>query len=571
MKTILLTAISALLAFSAPAYAQITFTDTDFQPVIGQVRNAETFTASPTPFLGESNAIQALAAQSGANQTYDLRPFTYDPPDPATTEVLAFSPSGPGGTIAAYAGADYIELASVAANPSFPADAHGFYSVSSTALLFHGALISGFSQSENVPPEVLYALPMSFGDTWTSTHTETTTTPTGTFVQTVTLTQTVDGWGTLITPAGSADCLRISVTREVSSNGMVIVTDESIDFITRDGLTAHMGFDEAFQIWGSVSYTVESLSGGSEVSDGVLFVVDDVASLDAADQVAHDQMIDLGLMVEVLDDNTVTTDDGAGRDLIVVSSSIDAQALAADWRETAVPLLTWDAPLYPMLDFTGSQSSIDYGTTTTSQQLWLDDTGHPIAQGISGGIEVYSTTSPMAFGIPSDQAVVLGRFEGSTGNPVLYTYEQGAAMVSVPAPARRAGFFFAEDGGAQAATDGLILFNNTVLWLLGREGEIADAVSNEAPDEIGGVRVGQNYPNPFTGETWIPVQLSRPTQVALEVFDLLGRRVATVADATYPAGAHQIRFDRGDLPNGHYFYRAKIGDVVVSRPMMLTR
>ncbi len=205
MNKVLLSAILAIIAFCSPAYAQISFTEMDFQPVIGQVRNAETFTASPTPFLGGSNAIQALAAQVGANQVYDLTPFTYDLPDAATTEVLAFSPAGPGGSVAAYAGADYIEFAAMASNPSFPADGYGFYSVTSNALNFHGTLVTGFTQIENVPPEVLYELPMTFGDTWTSTHTETITSPNGNFVQSVTLTQTVDGWGTLVTPAGSAD------------------------------------------------------------------------------------------------------------------------------------------------------------------------------------------------------------------------------------------------------------------------------------------------------------------------------------------------------------------------------
>jgi hypothetical protein len=56
----------------------------------------------------------------------------------------------------------------------------------------------------------------------------------------------------------------------------------------------------------------------------------------------------------------------------------------------------------------------------------------------------------------------------------------------------------------------------------------------------------QNLPNPFAASTTIRFALPVASRVRLEVYDLLGRRVRTLANALYPPGAHGQR--RARLP-----------------------
>lgn len=80
-----------------------------------------------------------------------------------------------------------------------------------------------------------------------------------------------------------------------------------------------------------------------------------------------------------------------------------------------------------------------------------------------------------------------------------------------------------------------------------------------------------NYPNPFNPETRIVFELSRRERVLLEVFDLLGRRVAQLVNGVRDAGRHQVNFDATRLPSGAYFYRLSSASQVQTRKMMLIR
>ena len=59
--------------------------------------------------------------------------------------------------------------------------------------------------------------------------------------------------------------------------------------------------------------------------------------------------------------------------------------------------------------------------------------------------------------------------------------------------------------------------------------------------------------------------------VRLEVFDILGRRVASLIDGMLPAGRHTTRFEGATLPSGPYFYRLEHGARSETRRMIMSR
>lgn len=63
------------------------------------------------------------------------------------------------------------------------------------------------------------------------------------------------------------------------------------------------------------------------------------------------------------------------------------------------------------------------------------------------------------------------------------------------------------------------------------------------------------YPNPFAGRTTVRYALPTDTRVALAVYDLLGRRVAVLADGFARAGYHEATWDAAGLPSGVYLFR----------------
>ncbi|MFH1196954.1 MAG: polysaccharide deacetylase family protein [bacterium] len=81
----------------------------------------------------------------------------------------------------------------------------------------------------------------------------------------------------------------------------------------------------------------------------------------------------------------------------------------------------------------------------------------------------------------------------------------------------------------------------------------------------------QNYPNPFNPSTVISYQLSVFSKVQLEVYDLLGREVATLVNEYKPAGTYEIEFDGSKLISGVYFYQLCAGDIIATRKLMLMK
>jgi hypothetical protein len=80
-----------------------------------------------------------------------------------------------------------------------------------------------------------------------------------------------------------------------------------------------------------------------------------------------------------------------------------------------------------------------------------------------------------------------------------------------------------------------------------------------------------SYPNPFNAATTISFDLPVSSNVRLEVYNLIGQKITTLADGRAEAERHSITWNADHLPSGIYFARLKTAGNSVTLRMMLLK
>lgn len=83
--------------------------------------------------------------------------------------------------------------------------------------------------------------------------------------------------------------------------------------------------------------------------------------------------------------------------------------------------------------------------------------------------------------------------------------------------------------------------------------------------------LGDAYPNPFNAQCIISFSLPRETRVRIDIFNILGQRVATALNETKDAGEHSITFYAREFSSGVYFYRLSTDKFSQTKSMVLLK
>lgn len=83
--------------------------------------------------------------------------------------------------------------------------------------------------------------------------------------------------------------------------------------------------------------------------------------------------------------------------------------------------------------------------------------------------------------------------------------------------------------------------------------------------------LSQNYPNPFNPSTTIRFSLPKQTQLKLNIYNMLGELVETIAEGMYESGYHKVTFNASTLPSGTYIYRMESSEFVQVKKMVLIK
>jgi hypothetical protein len=85
------------------------------------------------------------------------------------------------------------------------------------------------------------------------------------------------------------------------------------------------------------------------------------------------------------------------------------------------------------------------------------------------------------------------------------------------------------------------------------------------------IQIIGNYPNPFNASTTICYFIPYDSYVKLEIYDILGRKVETIAEGEKSAGEYQIIWNAMGFDSGMYFARLSNNDNVDIRKLVLLK
>ena len=84
-------------------------------------------------------------------------------------------------------------------------------------------------------------------------------------------------------------------------------------------------------------------------------------------------------------------------------------------------------------------------------------------------------------------------------------------------------------------------------------------------------KLEQNYPNPFNPSTTIPFSLPQDNKVTLDIYDVLGRRIAKLVSLNLPGGRHKFQWDATNHSSGVCYYKLSAGKNTEVRKMLLLK
>ncbi|TKJ39985.1 hypothetical protein CEE37_09625 [candidate division LCP-89 bacterium B3_LCP] len=166
--------------------------------------------------------------------------------------------------------------------------------------------------------------------------------------------------------------------------------------------------------------------------------------------------------------------------------------------------------------------------------------------------------------IPPGETIIQNRIQDVPEYAPIGSYSyHGAAAVGGNTSYDR--FGFKKAGSGNSITSGIGGWSNWTTDIGSIQGYQADQTSPLT------YALHQNYPNPFNPNTVISFELRVSSLVNLAIYDISGRLVAELVNGWRDAGVHEVTFDGSDLASGIYFARLEVGDISMTKKMMLIK
>lgn len=207
-----------------------------------------------------------------------------------------------------------------------------------------------------------------------------------------------------------------------------------------------------------------------------------------------------------------------------------------------------------------------FPTQYTPGQVYTISVAH------NGGLTIRQFNSSCRVGTGSQNAGTIAagtntatyNASGETNGIHLSTTNLDNATFLWTAPAAGTGTATLYLAGHQGSTSGA----NTEIMLSATE--MASSIDDE-PDVPTNFAILNNYPNPFNPQTTFHYELPQSGHVTIDIYDIQGKKVATLFDGVSEAGKHELTWNASAQPSGIYFCRLVTGNEIISKMVTLLK
>lgn len=210
-----------------------------------------------------------------------------------------------------------------------------------------------------------------------------------------------------------------------------------------------------------------AVNWATQTGPKALLVTGNTTTMVAADVLASDRLAQLGFNTSRLKSQDATTTSAAGSTLVAISSSAVTTEVGTKFRDAVVPVVTWNAPVFPGMAMTGGLQNTDFGVhSTVLGQVVVTTAEHPLAAGQVGAPLVSNPYNNFSWGhlIGPAHPVVVATLFGVPDRAAIFAYGRGDQMYGLWAPERRVGEFFGPATITTFQDQGWPMFDAAMKW-----------------------------------------------------------------------------------------------------------
>ncbi len=237
MRPFLIPFVVLLSAFGNASTAQITFDRSYFETQVGNLQSSVVYQMDAS----QHGSLNTIVEATGGNQTYDFSPYTYSFGANVSQPILNSAVGTPGENDPDFGGANFVQYLDYGEGSGF----WSYYDLSDEGYDYIGSYYltpAGTQVNKNQPHDRFWQFPLTAGSMWDQSIVVHTVSFGTELTTNITETNVVDGWGMLITPMGSAPCIRLRKTRVDEIAGKTAATNDTYFFLTNGNLSASITY-----------------------------------------------------------------------------------------------------------------------------------------------------------------------------------------------------------------------------------------------------------------------------------------------------------------------------------------